>query len=186
MPRRSVRLAMKAIHRANTLCAKLASESVANSLVEHATRHATCVHPDNQPIYRAVVEKALSYPLEKPYNRQAYLKAAAGLLTLETSLQENYYAAFRVEGTGPQTKDFIYETARRTYCPCKREENEHIYRYLMYETPHIFYDCAYERVADAIAALDKPLWLNKETGQLNAVLPGHPLIIAAVKRYISY
>ncbi len=185
-PRRSVRLAVKAIHRANSLCAKLNSEPVANALVQHAALNALCVEPDNQPIYELLVETALCYPLEKIYHRQAYLRAAAGLLTLSASLKKNYYAAFTVVGAGPKTKQFIYDTACEIYCPCAVMANEFIYNYLMYEMPRVFYEAEYERVAKAVTLLEKPLWLNKETGQLNAELPGHPLIIAAVKRYISY
>lgn len=76
------------------------------------TRKLKCSHPDNEPVYKAVMDRAAAYPPEKKYQREAYLNAAAALASLKVSLRENFYNAFEVD-SGPKTQLFILEAARK-------------------------------------------------------------------------
>jgi hypothetical protein len=76
------------------------------------TRKVKCAHPDNEPVYKAVMDRAAAYPPEKKYQREAYLNAAASLAALKVSLRENFYNAFAVD-SGPKTQNFILDIARK-------------------------------------------------------------------------
>lgn len=52
------------------------------------TNTPTCAVAQNQPIYEALIAKAASYPTDKPYNAQAYKKAAESLLTYRHNLYD--------------------------------------------------------------------------------------------------
>ncbi len=70
-----------------------------------------CAHPDNEPVYAAVMARARSYPPEKKYNRQAYLNAAAALAAHSTSLKVKPHSVWEINGTGPTTLMFIRNAA---------------------------------------------------------------------------
>jgi hypothetical protein len=71
-----------------------------------------CAHPDNEPVYKKVMDRAAAYTPEKKYQREAYLNAAASLAALKVSLRENFYNAFQVD-SGPKTQNFILDIARK-------------------------------------------------------------------------
>ncbi len=69
-----------------------------------------CSVPANQPIYQALLDRAASYPADKPYQAKAYKKAAEAIATFTRDLYEG--PAFRADdlpgiGFGWSIKDFI-------------------------------------------------------------------------------
>lgn len=70
----------------------------------------TCVVPQNQPIYQALIDKAASYPPDKPYQAMAYRKAAESIAASDRNLYSNGYIWFEdIPGVGDKIKAFINE-----------------------------------------------------------------------------
>lgn len=71
----------------------------------------SCVVPANQPIYQALVDKAASYPADKPYQAKAYKNAAETVLSHNKNLYTEYVNNRRPRplpaNFGPKTEDFI-------------------------------------------------------------------------------
>jgi hypothetical protein len=73
----------------------------------------TCSVPANQPIYQALIDKAASYPADKPYQAKAYKKAAEIVAARSSNIYSEFakYCAFGQlpAGIGNSIEDFIYE-----------------------------------------------------------------------------
>lgn len=72
-----------------------------------------CSVPANQPIYQALIDKAASYPADKPYQAKAYKKAAEIVAAHTSNIYSEFakYCAFETTpaGIGYSIEDFIYE-----------------------------------------------------------------------------
>lgn len=66
----------------------------------------TCIVSQNQPIYQALLDKAASYPADKPYQAKAYRSAAQYVSTLNKNLYTSSTDDFS-KGTGQFIVDFI-------------------------------------------------------------------------------
>jgi hypothetical protein len=53
-----------------------------------------CTIPQNQPIYLALLDKAASYPANKPYQAKAYKNAAHFVATMNQSIYDNNYTFY--------------------------------------------------------------------------------------------
>ena len=73
----------------------------------------TCTVPANQSIYQALLDKAASYPADKPYQAKAYKKAAETVLTYEVNIYSEYAKYNSLyslpANIGEKIEDFIYE-----------------------------------------------------------------------------
>jgi hypothetical protein len=69
----------------------------------------TCVIPNNQPIYNALLDKAASYPSDKAFQIAAYKKAAEGVRTWKYNLygDDHYEDHYDVPGVGSSIGVFI-------------------------------------------------------------------------------
>lgn len=65
----------------------------------------SCSVPANQPIYQALLDKAASYPADKPYQAKAYKKAAESVL----NYNKNFYDSVieTIPGIGQKIEEFI-------------------------------------------------------------------------------
>ncbi len=73
----------------------------------------SCVIPANQPIYQALLDKAASYPADKPDQIKAYKKAAESVL----SYNRNFYDSSIIEpipGIGKKIEEFIDDFVAKT------------------------------------------------------------------------
>ncbi len=72
----------------------------------------TCIESINQPIYQALLEKAASYPADKPFQAAAYKKAAEAVRTWNYDLYKDFvYAVPGVNrGIGKFLEDFIQKS----------------------------------------------------------------------------
>jgi hypothetical protein len=72
----------------------------------------TCAVPANQPIYQALLDKAASYPADKPYQAKAYKKAAETVLSYGNNIYDRYWnwgTDVLVANIGTKIENFIYE-----------------------------------------------------------------------------
>uniref|UniRef100_A0A6C0DWV6 Uncharacterized protein n=1 Tax=viral metagenome TaxID=1070528 RepID=A0A6C0DWV6_9ZZZZ len=72
----------------------------------------TCVISQNQPIYQALLDKAASYPADKPYQAKAYRTAAESVLSYDKNLYEAYTGQLpcpSIYGIGNKIEEFICE-----------------------------------------------------------------------------
>jgi hypothetical protein len=73
----------------------------------------TCVNPNNQFIYQALLEKAASYPADKTYQIKAYQKVAEFIATLCESIYDEVISGewelygSCIPGAGPNIEKFI-------------------------------------------------------------------------------
>ena len=65
----------------------------------------TCTIPANQSIYQALLDKAASYPADKPYQAKAYKRAAESVL----NYNKNFYDCIieTIPGIGQKIEEFI-------------------------------------------------------------------------------
>lgn len=87
----------------------------------------TCTVSANQPIYQALLDKAASYPTDKPYQAKAYKKAAESVLTYYTNIYDEIAKYNRFYGIAPtnvgvKIEDFIYEFIKATPTPARFSE----------------------------------------------------------------
>ena len=69
----------------------------------------TCSVPQNQPIYQALLDKAASYPADKPYQAKAYKKAAESVAASTCNLyNSNESYPEMLPGIGLHIEPFIY------------------------------------------------------------------------------
>jgi hypothetical protein len=68
-----------------------------------------CSVPANQPIYQALLDKAASYPADKPYQAKAYKKAAETIATYTKNIYDDLIlgAWYGLDGIGDKIEDFI-------------------------------------------------------------------------------
>ncbi len=66
----------------------------------------TCIVPQNQPLYQALLDKAASYPPDKHYNAKAYKDAAEELLTFTHDVYEDSHFMY-LYGIGDSIREFI-------------------------------------------------------------------------------
>jgi hypothetical protein len=72
----------------------------------------TCVISQNQPIYQALLDKAATYPADKPYQAKAYRTAAESVLSYNKNLYEAYTGQLpcpSIYGIGDKIEEFICE-----------------------------------------------------------------------------
>lgn len=70
----------------------------------------SCVVSNNQPLYQALIDKATSYPPDKPYQAMAYRKAAESIAASDRNLYSNGYIDFeKIPYIGYKIKSFINE-----------------------------------------------------------------------------
>jgi len=72
----------------------------------------TCVISQNQPIYQALLNKAASYPADKPYQAKAYRTAAESVLSYDKNLYQAYTGQLpcpSIYGIGDKIEEFICE-----------------------------------------------------------------------------
>jgi len=73
----------------------------------------TCTVSQNQPIYQALLDKAASYPVDKPYQAKAYKKAAESVSAYPSNIYTEFakYSFFKVlpAGIGYTIENFIYQ-----------------------------------------------------------------------------
>ena len=73
----------------------------------------SCSVPANQPIYQALLDKAASYPADKPYQAKAYKKAAESVLSYDVNIYSEYAKYKNLyslpANIGEKIEDFIYE-----------------------------------------------------------------------------
>ncbi len=71
----------------------------------------TCVNPNNQFIYQALLDKAASYPADKTYQIKAYEKAAASIAAHKKSIYDevicDWWSPLYIQGIGHSIEDFI-------------------------------------------------------------------------------
>jgi hypothetical protein len=130
-----------------------------------------CAHPDNQPVYQALIDKSNSYLPEKMWNARAYARAAAELAACTTSLKGHYAVAYTLPGCGYKTQRFIYETASRVFCPTACRENEGLYNYLQRFASMASATRGDARAAECVAACTTRLQLDIY-GVLSTYIPG--------------
>lgn len=66
----------------------------------------TCVIPANQLIYQALLDKAASYPVDKPYQAKAYKNAAESVLNYDKNIYIEYEPQPNI---GNKIEEFIYQ-----------------------------------------------------------------------------
>ena len=70
----------------------------------------TCVIPQNQPIYQALLDKAASYPADKLYQAKAYKNAAESITSYTLNLFEiSEIYPDKIPGIGRHIEGFIYD-----------------------------------------------------------------------------
>ena len=67
---------------------------------------ATCVVPQNQPIYQALIDKAASYPADKIYQSKAWKIAADSVAEADRNLYTEG-RVYQLNGVGVRIEDFI-------------------------------------------------------------------------------
>jgi len=76
------------------------------------SKMSTCVISKNQPIYQALLDKAATYPADKPYQAKAYRTAAESVLSYDKNLYEAYTGQLpcpSIYGIGDKIEEFICE-----------------------------------------------------------------------------
>lgn len=141
----------------------------------------TCVVPQNQPIYQALLDKAATYPADKPYQAKAYKKAAESILTYD----RNIYDAVTKSGyfaepvfVGEKIAEFIYnfvenppvapvtsQPAPITPIKCIVDENQPIYEALLdkaatYPADKTYQAKAYKKAAESISVLRHSIYYD--------------------------
>jgi hypothetical protein len=83
-----------------------------------------CTVPANQPIYQALIDKAASYPSDKPYQAKAYKKAAESIATYTKNIYDSIIEP--IPGIGSSIEkfidDFIYESIKANPQPATYAE----------------------------------------------------------------
>ena len=79
-----------------------------------------CVTPINQAIYKALLDKAASYPADKQYQANAYKKAAESVSGWNYSLYNEYLPS--IPGTGPSIQKFIEEFIKNEVFPSEKND----------------------------------------------------------------
>jgi hypothetical protein len=70
----------------------------------------TCSVPQNQSIYQALIDKAASYPADKPYQAKAYKKAAESVAAYNLNLYNiSEIYPDKLSGIGHTIEGFIYD-----------------------------------------------------------------------------
>lgn len=71
-----------------------------------------CAFPQNQSIYQALLDKAATYPPDKPYQANAYRKAAVTILSYQRNIYNEFakYGEFlgHLPNIGESIAEFIY------------------------------------------------------------------------------
>jgi hypothetical protein len=88
--------------------------SCVSKLPLQESKMSTCSVPANQPIYQALIDKAASYPADKPYQAKAYNKAAEIVAAYTSNIYTEYsrgagWLESKPAGIGSSTENFIYE-----------------------------------------------------------------------------
>ncbi len=102
-----------------------------------------CTISANQPIYQALIDKAASYPADKPYQAKAYKKAAEYVATMIDSIYAErgefygWWAAPRGSGIGFKTEEFINEFIKANPKPTSQQATTSQQVNTMYDT---YYD----------------------------------------------
>ena len=82
------------------------------SVFQVSSKMSTCVISQNQPIYQALLDKATTYPADKPYQAKAYRTAAESVLSYDKNLYEAYTGQLpcpSIYGIGNKIEEFICE-----------------------------------------------------------------------------
>lgn len=140
----------------------------------------TCVVPQNQPIYQALLDKAATYPADKPYQARAYKKAAESIL----SYKEDIYRELALYGwlpkaidwIGEKIEDYIGDFIKNTPVPpvtsqpasvtttkCVIPGNQPIYQALLdkaasYPADKSYQAKAYKKAAESILSYDRNIY----------------------------
>lgn len=81
----------------------------------------SCSIPANQSIYQALLDKAASYPTDKPYQAKAYKKAAESVLKYHKNIYDGYgtYNWFmtRPDSIGDKIENFIANFIEKNPAP---------------------------------------------------------------------
>jgi DNA polymerase/3'-5' exonuclease PolX len=134
-----------------------------------------CVIPDNQPIYQALIDKAVSYPESgnNIYKIKAYLKAAESVAAFEKNIFYEYELNNICEGiphVGNRIEDFIDNFIDTTTNKCVVPSNQHIYQVLIdkaasYPPSKVWKREAYNKAASIVA--DYPVDIIKDASITN-------------------
>jgi hypothetical protein len=138
----------------------------------------SCSIPANQPIYQALLDKAVSYPADKVFQSRAYRLAAEKLQghtmdlfrieALNCNLN-NYLGAYWGKSISQFIYDFIKQNPEKNpvatvpEMKCSHPANEDIYKSLVwkanqYPADQPFKKAAYLKAAEKIAKLNVNLW----------------------------
>ena len=83
-----------------------------HSVFQVSSKMSTCVISQNQPIYQALLDRAATYPADKPYQAKAYRTAAESVLSYDKNLYEAYTGQLpcpSIYGIGNKIEEFICE-----------------------------------------------------------------------------
>lgn len=126
-----------------------------------------CVTPINQTIYKALLDKASSYPADKQYQANAYKKAAESVSGWNYSLYNEYLPS--IPGIGPSIQKFIEEFIKNEVFPSEKN------------------DYTAMNTARKIAAENAPkVELPKPVEKLCMVPANQPIYEALIKKAGSY
>jgi DNA polymerase/3'-5' exonuclease PolX len=114
----------------------------------------SCVIPQNQPIYQALLDKAASYPADKLYQAKAYKNAAESITSYTLNLFEiSEIYPDKIPGIARHIEGFIYdfiENNEKKMSTCVIPQNQPIYQALL--------DKSYTKAAAGIASYTRNLF----------------------------
>jgi hypothetical protein len=150
----------------------------------------TCVIPENQPIYQALLAKADSYPPEDKYKAAAYRTVADEVAALDTNLysvaDKPYFSSIHIPRAGDSIKCFIREFIKKPVITCVVPENQPIYQALItkaatYPLSEPWKAKAYKKAAESIATYNKNIFKDYE---LENTCYGIPYVGDSIEEFI--
>jgi hypothetical protein len=135
----------------------------------------SCVVPKNQPIYQALIDKAASYPPDKPNLSEVYKKAANSVATYNRNIYQDYAKYdglyYALPFVGGQIEDSISDVVKKnpqttvpqTVKTCVVPQNQPIYLAILNEAASytgnmIYLSRVWNAVADALANYNRNLY----------------------------
>ena len=124
----------------------------------------SCVVPQNQPIYQALLDKAVSYLSDKPNLTEVYKKAANSVANYNRNIYQDYAKYdglyYALPFVGGQIEELISnvvsQTSQQSVKTCVVPQNQLLYQALLnkaasYDGNMIYLQRVFETVADAVA-----------------------------------
>jgi DNA polymerase/3'-5' exonuclease PolX len=146
----------------------------------------TCAVSQNQPIVQALLDRAASYPADKPYQAKAYKKAAESVAAYNLNLYEiSEIYPDKLPGVGLNIEGFIYDFIDNTpvtaqpVAPvsepvvvnepvkaCTNPTNQSIYQALIdkgasYPAEKPYQAKAYKKAAEYVASMNESIYDNR-------------------------